>query len=133
MLVYQESEDQESEESEDQESEESEDQESEESEDQESEEVLRFIEGGIYMASNVEQSCEVRDCKIVERKNETEIIGKLGCVEHLKGVLPSPIQLNANTMYWITDRTPHESLLLKNTTHRQFFRLGPGIICLFIC
>ena len=85
---------------------------------------MRLIEGGIYMASNVEQSCEVRDCKVVKHKNKTEIIGKLGCVEHLRSILPSSTKLNANTMYWITDRTPHESLPLKNATYRQFFRLG---------
>jgi hypothetical protein len=26
-------------------------------------------------------------------------------------------------MYWLTDRTPHESLPLKNASHRQYFRL----------
>ena len=26
-------------------------------------------------------------------------------------------------MYWITDRTPHEALLLNKGTYRQFFRL----------
>jgi len=28
-----------------------------------------------------------------------------------------------NEMYWLTDRTPHESLPLKTDTYRQFFRL----------
>ena len=29
----------------------------------------------------------------------------------------------ANRMYWMTDRSPHESLPLKAGTYRQFFRL----------
>ena len=31
--------------------------------------------------------------------------------------------MDPNTMYWITDRTPHESLPLNNNTYRQYFRL----------
>ncbi len=31
--------------------------------------------------------------------------------------------MEANRMYWMTDRTPHEWLPLKTTTYCQFFRL----------
>ena len=31
--------------------------------------------------------------------------------------------MKPNCMYWITDRTPHESLPLKEETYRQYFRL----------
>jgi len=32
-------------------------------------------------------------------------------------------ELQAGQMYWITDRTPHESLPLSERAYRQFFRL----------
>ena len=31
--------------------------------------------------------------------------------------------MKPNRLYWMTDRTPHESLPLKAGTYRQFFRL----------
>ena len=31
--------------------------------------------------------------------------------------------MDPNTLYWITDRTPHESLPLLEKTYRQFFRV----------
>lgn len=34
--------------------------------------------------------------------------------------------VKANEMVWMTDRTPHESLPVKQTCYRQFFRLVVG-------
>ena len=34
-------------------------------------------------------------------------------------------------LYWITDRTPHESLPLKEGTHRQFFRIVTSDVSLW--
>lgn len=31
--------------------------------------------------------------------------------------------MKKNKLYWITDRTPHESLPMESQTYRQFFRL----------
>ena len=37
--------------------------------------------------------------------------------------LPRPEICVPNRLYWLTDRTPHESLPLEKTQRRQFFRL----------
>lgn len=39
-----------------------------------------------------------------------------------------PISLQKNELFWITDRTPHESMPVEEATHRQFFRLVAGKI-----
>ena len=77
------------------------------------------IHGGIYMASNVANSCKVWDCQIVD----DTCIGHLGDIEHLRSLLPESEIMEPNCLYWLTDRTPHESLPLKKKTHRQFFLL----------
>ena len=68
---------------------------------------------GIYLASN-DGRCKVWD-SITHN------------VDHLGGLLGNPegdeVELKPNTMYWITDRTPHESLSVEKTGVRQFFRL----------
>lgn len=78
--------------------------------------------GGIYMASNVANSCAVWPIKA---KNLGFVAGRAGHgdLEHLRGVLPRPTVMQPNRMYWMTDHTPHESLPLEKTTYRQFFRL----------
>ena len=83
------------------------------------------VEGGIYMASNVENSCAVWNSRIRRdtTNGNTEIIGRHGDVEHLRNYIGKREVMKANTIYWITDRTPHESLPLKNETYRQYFRL----------
>ena len=79
--------------------------------------------GGIYMASNVSNSCKIWDCLIEADNNGVELIRKYGDIEHLRCFLPEPRIAKANMIYWISDRTPHESLPLKKGTYRQFFRL----------
>eukprot|EP01083_Nonionella_stella_P063045 163872_1 len=81
-------------------------------------------EGGIYMASSVENSCAVWDCKIVKYKGK-EALGHLGNIEHLRRHLPGDRRwvMDENCIYWLTDRTPHESLPMEKTGCRQFFRL----------
>jgi hypothetical protein len=64
------------------------------------------------------------DCRIVSDENENEVIGNLGDIEHLRSSLPIPGKvMEKNKLYWITDRTPHESLPMKSQIYRQFFRL----------
>ena len=98
------------------------------------------------MASSVENSCKAWNCKIVpeeevdngacgndvagessggRRKGSNEAIGRLGSIEHLRHLLPEELALTmkANRLYWMTDRTPHESLPLKSGTYCQFYRL----------
>merc|ERR1711904_198890 len=33
------------------------------------------------------------------------------------------VEMEAGTIYWLTDATPHEALPLESTTPRQFFRV----------
>ncbi|XP_028391929.1 uncharacterized protein LOC114516601 [Dendronephthya gigantea] len=84
------------------------------------------LQGGIYMASNVENSCKVWNCEILkpEGRNSPDVVGEHGDIEHLRSLLPEECEtMDANTVYWMTDRTPHESLPLSEGTYRQYFRL----------
>ena len=88
--------------------------------------------GGIYMASNVENSCRVWDCKIdVNERTGEEVISSFGDIEHLRPFLPEPEILQPNALYWITDRTPHESLPLEKGQFRQFFRIVTSDVSLW--
>ena len=68
---------------------------------------------GIYMASN-DGLCRVWN-------TETMAVDGLGSIKQEFDVEPEI--LDASVMYWITDRTPHESLPATKKTFRQFFRL----------
>merc|ERR1712196_724748 len=81
------------------------------------------VYGGLYMASNVPNSCRVWDVQIGD---PTAIASHLGDVEHLRDLLGEGIMLEAGTMYWMTDATPHESLPLTHDAYRQFFRVVAG-------
>ena len=83
------------------------------------------LQGGILMASNVENSCRVWNCQIQRPEVDSlDIVGKHGDIEHLREFLPADSEtMAANHVYWITDRTPHESLPLTEGTYRQYFRL----------
>ncbi len=74
---------------------------------------------GVYMASTVADSCRAWDFHV-------DLPGAMGDCEHLRHeiecVTPA-ISMPANTLYWMTDSCPHESLPLANSTFRQWFRL----------
>ena len=66
------------------------------------------ISGGIFIASNIPNSCRLWNCKIEkDLVNGSEIIGENGDCEHIKEFLPSDkeVVLEKNKLYWITDRT----------------------------
>ena len=89
--------------------------------DEESDEEIPVyvMEGGIYIASSISDSCKAWNCSV-----EQEAIGHYGDIEHLRSVLPGEGEvLEPGQLYWITDKTPHESLQLKQRTYRQFFRI----------
>ena len=88
------------------------------------------LEGGIFMASNVENSCRVWNCEILRPEVDSlDVVGKHGDIEHLREFLPADSEtMTAGHVYWITDRTPHESLPLKKGTYRQFFRLVTSLV-----
>lgn len=82
----------------------------------------RILYGGIYMGSNVSDSCRIHNCQVV-----AEHIGPLGNVEHLAKVIWTKcghrLQQKERQIHWLTDRTPHESLPLAAGTKRSFFRV----------
>ena len=85
------------------------------------------IQGGIYMASNVDKSCQIWNCQIMD----DGMIGELGNIEYLREFLPESEFMAKNEVYWLTDRTPHESCPLTQGTHRQFFRLVTSQVSLW--
>ena len=83
--------------------------------------------GGIYLASSVAASCRVWNCGVAP-----EAVGSLGDIEHLRWALPGPGQLlRPGQLYWVTDRTPHESLPLQEAATRQFFRVVTAEVSLW--
>ena len=74
--------------------------------------------GGIYIASNVPDSTRVWNCAV-----DGEVIGQHGDIEHMRSALGEGEVMRPGQVYWITDKTPHESLPLKEKTMRQFFRI----------
>lgn len=84
------------------------------------------LQGGIYMVSNVPNSCKVWNCKILppEDNCSPDAVGEHGNIEHLRSFINAKSEMmQANTMYWITDRTPHEALPLVKQTYRQYVRV----------
>ncbi|KAJ3130313.1 hypothetical protein HK100_008139 [Physocladia obscura] len=81
------------------------------------------VEGGIFLASNTDDSFRAYDC-VVE---DVDAVGHLGDISHMRDAIAfqdfDEIRLKANELLWITDRTPHESLPQKKTGFRQLFRL----------
>ena len=72
--------------------------------------------GGIYMCNNVDKSACTWNASISET-------GANGDVEHLRELLGPGVPMQLNTLYWLTDATPHETLPMCEATHRQFFRV----------
>ena len=108
--------------------------------------------GGIYMASNVSNSTAVYDAQVrlksissgppigadgevvpwaydddfneAGNKQAAANVGEHGDIEHLRPIFEgTEFHLFPNTIYWMTDRTPHEALPVEAGTHRQYFRL----------
>jgi hypothetical protein len=74
------------------------------------------VEDGLYMASNVADSCKVWD-------HNVEVPGVGGSCEHLIDKLGQGVNLKKNELIWISDSCPHESLIVDQETYRQWFRL----------
>jgi hypothetical protein len=81
---------------------------------------------GIYLANNVSNSCQIYPCKIDSPEIGTDAHG--GLDDKRKQLLPDPIMMKPNRLYWITDTTPHEALPVNTRCKRQFFRLVVGPI-----
>lgn len=83
---------------------------------------------GIFMASNVDDSCAVYPSKVTEPERLADAHGGLCAVLKDRGALGRPTLLKAGQICWLTDCTPHESLPVKDDVHRQFVRLVVGPI-----
>ena len=79
------------------------------------------LEGGIFMASTVDNSCEIWDALV--DKDTSGIVDRHGGCEHLRPLLGQGTKLKANELVWMTDRTPHEALSQTESGYRQFFRV----------
>jgi hypothetical protein len=79
----------------------------------------QFI-GGLYMASTVANTCRVYHALVDKTAVDTH--GGLG---YLAQLIPEEKghDMLANTVYWMTDRTPHVVLPQAAREYRQFFRL----------
>ncbi|KAJ3329528.1 hypothetical protein HDU93_000893, partial [Gonapodya sp. JEL0774] len=87
--------------------------------------------GGIYFASTVPNSSRVYPNVILN----ASIVGKDGQLGDIHHILGTPTTLEPQRIYWMTDKTPHESLPLDSelddgsgTVYRQFVRLVAGPI-----
>ncbi|CAK9115853.1 unnamed protein product [Durusdinium trenchii] len=78
------------------------------------------FEGGIYTASSIAGSTRFWNLRF---NDPEEICGALGDLEHLRPVLGPGEFSEADTLYWMSDCTPHESVALDSAAHRQYFRL----------
>jgi len=81
---------------------------------------------GIYMASNTENSTKLYPYLV---ENSEKVTDTHGGLEEFRKDLTGEI-MKKDTMYWFTDKTPHESLpnLTDKPVYRQFFRLVVGPI-----
>jgi hypothetical protein len=74
--------------------------------------------GGLYMASNIGNSCRLFDVK-----TDRPIQGHKTLAELRKTVvLTDEYRPDRNELIWMTDCCPHESLPLRTTQYRQWFR-----------
>jgi len=79
------------------------------------------LEGGIFMASNTENTSQVFDALV--DKTALNIVDRHGGCEHLRKLIGPGTKLAANELIWMTDCTPHEALPQKESGYRQFFRV----------
>ncbi|TPX72518.1 hypothetical protein CcCBS67573_g05810 [Chytriomyces confervae] len=81
------------------------------------------MKGGIFVTSNMADTCRVWDCLI---EDHGKVVGHLGDISHLRKAIggnEAGTSLGAGEICWMTDRTPHESLPQTKAGFRQFFRL----------
>ena len=88
---------------------------------------------GVFMASTRINSTRIWDAII---KNPTEVVGRLGDMEHYRDILERDLSGSGHNcdsycLYWMTDRTPHESLPLVRGGQRQYFRVVRGPVSMW--
>lgn len=85
------------------------------------------IKDGIYMASNLQNSCMVWPYLI---NKQSDIVDKYGGIEQIRNEIGKGYFMKENNIYWLTDATPHEAMpsQIQGEFVRQFFRLVVGEI-----
>ena len=84
------------------------------------------VAGGLFVASTIHDSGRMWNCAVdSDASGGTEVIGTNGDIEHLREFLPHSCceKMKQNCVYWLTDRTPYESLPLPTDTYCQYFQL----------
>ena len=77
---------------------------------------------GVYMSSSVPDSEKVWNYQVNDESLEWEL--ENGNVESIRERLPGQGELlKPGQVYWMSDRAPHESLPMTQTTMSQFFRI----------
>jgi hypothetical protein len=71
-------------------------------------------------------ACVIWPKWIVTDPHDPGVVGAGGSCEHLRDYLGPPVLMEAEEIYWMTDRTPHEVRPQAHTGWRQFFRLVVG-------
>lgn len=79
-------------------------------------------EGGLFMASNMDDTCEIGDALIDPKKVIVDSHGGLVGPD-LHQMLGEGNNINSNELIWLTDRTPHQAIPQKQSGFCQFFRL----------
>lgn len=80
---------------------------------------------GIFVAHNIPESSKAWRCIV----SKPELVcDKMGGIKDPWCLMGDGEYLEPNTLYWMTDKTPHESCPVKEKVYRQFFRLVVGPI-----
>uniref|UniRef100_A0A7S4JTQ8 Uncharacterized protein n=1 Tax=Odontella aurita TaxID=265563 RepID=A0A7S4JTQ8_9STRA len=86
------------------------------------------LKGGLFVASNMDLTCEIWDALIAPACGITD---SQGGVEHLRPFLGKGKKLRAGELAWLTDRTPHQACPQRRDGYRQFFRLVTSNVSLW--
>ena len=79
---------------------------------------------GLYQANSIHGSCRAWDIPIDDP-------GPMGSCDEERVVNHTPRYLEANTLYWMADNCPHESLPLTRRQRRQWFRVVTSAVDLW--
>lgn len=82
-------------------------------------EDLKILQGGLYMASTIKDSCELWDVELIPTH-------PMGFVEESNLEVLSNLasyKMDEIELVWVSDKIPHQSLKLPKGTQRQWFRL----------
>jgi len=88
------------------------------------------LQDGIYMASNLQNSCKIWPYLI---DKQSYVVDKYGGIEDIRNEIGEGQYMKNNNIYWLTDATPHEAMPseIQGEFLRQFFRLVVGEIAVW--